>query len=132
MAGSRAWYVYTDDDDEDYAVELDEDTGTLPGLGFSPFTTATDIGLLPRGFTMRMVYAVQTSGAGAGFRYRKFPAGTESAALFSGTENTFTVNGLNYSVTRTKGESERRPTANNSGLIGASPTVGVSTQGNVQ
>lgn len=132
MAGSRAWYVYTDDDDEDYAVELDEDTGTLAGLAFVPFTTATDIGLLPKGFKMRRVYAVQTSGAGAGFRYRSFPAGTDSAPLYQGTQNTFTVNGLSYAVTRTKGESERRPTALNTGLTGASPTVGVSTNANIQ
>ncbi len=132
MAGSRAWFVYTNDDDEDFAVELDEDTGLLAGLAFAVFTTATDIGLLPQGFKMRRVYAVQTSGAGAGFRYRSFPAGTDSAPLYQGTQNTFTVNGLDYAVTRTKGESARRPTANPTGLVGASPTVGISGANNVQ
>ena len=132
MAGSRKWFIYTSDDDEDFAVELDEDTGSLPGLGFTPFVNASDVGTLPRGITMRQVNAVQTSGAGAGFRYRSFPAGTDEAPLFSGTQNTFTINGLAYSVTSTKGEKERRPTALNTGLIGNSPTVGTSTSGGVQ
>ena len=128
MAGSRRWYVYTDDDDNEWAVLLDEDTGNLQGLEFTPITTASDLDTLPRGLTMRKVNAVQTSGAGAGFRYRSFPAGTDTAPLYAGTLNVFTLNGLTYQVTSTKGEKARRPHGTNTGLVGASPTVGASTQ----
>lgn len=131
MAGSRAWYVYNDDDGEDWGVELDEDTGTLAGLAFTPYTGEPDLDQLPRGKFMRYINAVQTSGTGAGFRYRSFPCGTDTAPLYDGSETTFTINGLNYSVTSTRGEKTRTPTANNSGLQGPSPTVGLGDDGGV-
>lgn len=132
MAGSRSWFVYNDDDGENYAVELDEDTGTLAGLDFTPYTGAPTLDQLPRGTFMRYINAVQTSGTGAGFRYRSFPCGTDTSTLYDGTAATFTVNGLNYSVTSTRGERTRKPTAKNTGLQGASPTVGVGGAGGVQ
>jgi hypothetical protein len=132
MAGSRRWFVYNDDDGENYGVELDEDTGTLGGLDFTPYTGNPTLDQLPRGTFMRYINAVQTSGTGAGFRYRSFPCGTDTATLYDGTQATFTINGLNYSVTSTRGERSRKPTANNSGLQGASPTVGVGGAGGVQ
>lgn len=127
MAGSRAWFVYTDDDDTQSAVLLDEDTGSLAGLGFTPYDGTTPLDLLPKGFRMRYVNAVQTTGAGAGYRYRAVPCGTSESDIYSGTTPTFTLNGLTYSVTSTRGERSRKPTAINTGLIGASPTVGTST-----
>lgn len=127
MSGSRAWFVYTDDDETDSAVLLDEDTGGLAGLGFTPYNGTPPLDLLPKGFKMRYVNAVQTSGSGAGFRYRAFPCGSEDSTIYSGTTPTFTINGLSYSVTSTRGERSRKPTAINTGLIGASPTVGTST-----
>lgn len=132
MAGSRAWFVYTDDDDTQSAVLLDEDTGTLAGLGFTPYTGETPLDPLPKGFKMRYVNAVQTSGSGAGFRYRAFPCGTDESDIYNGTTPTFTLNGLTYATTSTRGERSRRPTATNTGLVGASPTVGTSTSGGVQ
>lgn len=132
MAGSRAWFIYNDDDGENFGVELDEDTGSLAGLDFTPYTGTPPLDQLPRGTFMRYINAVQTSGAGAGFRYRSFPCGTDTAPLYDGTQTTFTVNGLNYSVTSTRGEKSRKPTANNSGLQGDSPTVGTSTDGGVE
>lgn len=127
MAGSRKYFVYTDDDDTDSAVLLDEDTGNLEGLGFSPYTGEPVLDLLPKGFKMRYVNAVQTTGSGAGFRYRPFPCGTDDSDIYNGTTPTFTINGLTYSVTSTRGEKSRKPTAINTGLIGSSPTVGTST-----
>lgn len=132
MPGSRAWYVYTDDDDEQYGVELDEDTGSLVGLGFKAYTGAPALDQLPRGTFMRYINAVQTSGAGAGFRSRSFPCGTDKAPLFDGTRTTFTINGLNYAVSSTRGEKSRKPTASPTGLQGASATVGVSGTGGTQ
>lgn len=129
MAGSRSWFIYNDDDGEDYAVQLDEDTGSLEGLGFTPYTGTPPLDQIPKGFKMRYINAVQTSGTGAGFRYRPFPCGTDTAPLYDGEQATFTVNGLNYSVTSTRGERSRKPTAINSGLQGASPTVGLAGQG---
>lgn len=132
MAGSKKWFIYNDDDGENWGVELDEDTGSLVGLDFSPYTGSPSLDQLPRGKFMRYINAVQTSGSGAGFRYRSFPCGTDTAPLYDGTQTTFTVNGLNYAVTSTRGERTRQPTAQNTGLTGASPTVGVGGDGDVQ
>lgn len=126
MAGSRRWYVYVDDDGTDSAVMLDEDTGNLTGLGFAEYSGQPVLDLLPKGFKMRYVNAVQTSGTGSGFRYRSFPCGTDDAAIYSGDTATFTINGLTYAVTSTRGERSRKPTVLNTGLIGPSPTVGTS------
>lgn len=127
MAGSRKWYVYTDDEGTASAVMLDENTGSLAGLGFTSYAGTTSLDLLPQGFRMRYINAVQTSGAGSGFRYRSFPCGTDDSDLYSGDISTFTVNGLTYAVTSTRGERSRRPTALNTGLIGASFGVGESS-----
>lgn len=129
MAGSRRWYVYVDDDETESAVMLDEDTGTLAGLGFEVYTGQPVLDLLPKGFKMRYVNAVQTSGSGSGFRYRAFPCGRDDADIYSGDVTTFTHNGLTYAVTSTRGERSRKPTVVNTGLVGASPTVGTSTGG---
>lgn len=129
MAGSRAWFVYEDDDETQSAVQLDEDTGTLAGLGFQPYAGTPPLDPLPIGFKMRYVNAVQTTGNGAGFRYRSFPCGSADSAIYTGTTPTFTINGLTYAVTSTRGERARKPTAVNTGLTGASPTVGTSTGG---
>lgn len=127
MAGSLAWFVYTSDDDTEYAVLLDEDTGNFEETGFTPYTGETLLDLLPKGFRMRYVNAVQRTGAAAGFRSRQVACGTAEAGLFSGETSSFILNNLGYSVTSTRGERSRRPSASNSGLIGSSPTVGVST-----
>lgn len=132
MAGSRAWFIYNDDDGENWGVELDEDTGSLDELGFAPYTGTPPLDQLPRGTHMRYVNAVQTTGDGAGFRYRSFPCGTDTATVFDGTDTTFTINGLSYSVTSTRGERSRKPTATNTGLQGASSTVGEGGDGGVE
>jgi len=127
MAGSRRWFVYTDDDDQLNAVQLDEDLGNNEEFGFEPYTGEPVMDLLPKGFRMRYVNAVQTTGAGAGFRYRSFPCGQAESGVYSGETSTFQVNGLTYAVTSTRGEKGRKPVALNTGLIGSSPTVGTST-----
>lgn len=132
MAGSRAWFVYNDDDGEDWGVELDEDTGNLDEFGFTPYTGTPALDQLPRGTFMRYVNAVQTSGDGAGYRYRAFPCGVDTAPVFDGTETTFTVNGLTYAVTSTRGEKSRKPTATNTGLQGDSNVVGEGGDGGVE
>ena len=132
MAGSRAWFIYNDDDGEDWGVELDEDTGNLGAFGFTPYTGSPALDQLPRGTFMRYVNAVQTSGTGAGFRYRSFPCGTDTAPAFDGSTPTFTVSGLSFTVTSTRGEKSRKPTASNSGLQGASAVVGQGGQGGVE
>lgn len=132
MAGSRSWFVYISNDGESYGVELDEDTGTLEGLGFTEYIGEPPLVQLPRGTFMRYVNAVQTSGTGAGFRSRSFPCGADDAPLFDGSETTFAVNGLNYSVSSVRGEKSRKPTASSTGLQGASSTVGVGGSGGTQ
>jgi hypothetical protein len=127
MAGSLRWYIYRANDGTEYGVLLDEDTGNAPALGFDPVLTESNLDTLPKGFVMRYVNAVQVSGSAAGFRYRSFACGSDDADLFTGDVKTFTINGLDYEVTSTRGERSRRPRSTNSGLIGSSPTVGVST-----
>ena len=127
MAGSLRWYIYTADDDTEYGVLLDEDIGNAESFGFTSVSSDSVLDTLPKGFVMRYVNAVQTSGDGAGFRYRKFACGSDEAAIFSGEQKTFTINGLAYEVTSTRGEKSRRPRSTNSGLVGDSATVGVST-----
>jgi hypothetical protein len=127
MAGSRRTFVYVDGDENAYAVVLDEDVGNNQLFGFEPYTGTPVLDPPPQGFRMRYINAVQTTGAGAGFRYRKFACGSEESDLYSGDVSVFTVNGLTYSVTSTRGERSRRPTATNTGLVGSSPTVGTST-----
>lgn len=132
MAGSRAWFVYNDDDGENYAVNLDEDTGNLVALDFESYTGTPPLDPVPKGFKMRYVNAVQTTGDGAGYRYRSFPCGTDTAPVYDGSQATFTINGLSYSVTSTRGERARKPTAFNSGLQGASSIVGQGGAGGTQ
>ena len=37
MAGSLRWYIYEDDDDNQYAVLLDENVGSFAETGFQPY-----------------------------------------------------------------------------------------------
>ena len=127
MAGSRAWYIYTDDSDQEFAVELDENIGGKPDLGFVAYATGQDVELLPKGMKMRYVNTVQTSGGGAGFRGRPFPCGTKEAAAFTNKDATFLINALNYTVTSTRGERKRRAKAVATGLEGPGNEVGEST-----
>ena len=71
MAGSLRWYVYEDDDNNQYAVLLDENVGNFTETGFEPYEGEPSLDTLPQGFKMRYVNAVQRTGAGGGFRYRR-------------------------------------------------------------
>lgn len=125
MAGSRAWFVYVADDDTNYAVELDEDSGSINTAGFTPYTGEPALDLPPQGFKMRYVNAVQTTGDGAGFRSRRIYCGTSQADLYDGTSTTVEVNDLQYAVSSTRGERMRKPKALPTGLQGQSAIVGV-------
>lgn len=127
MAGSLKYFVYTDDDGNDYGVQLDEDTGSLAALGFTSYTGTPPLDKLPKGAKMRYVNTVQTTGVGAGFRYRPFPCGTSEATAFGGEATTFVRGGITYAVTSTVGERFRKPTAVNTGLVGNSNVVGGGT-----
>lgn len=116
MTGSRAWFNYEADNGITYAVELDEDTGTLSGLGFTRYSDSTPSTTLPQGWSMRYINAVKTSGDGAGFVSRRFPCGTTDAALYAGTSSTFTRGGDSFAVSSARGEDQRRPKALNTGL----------------
>ena len=128
MAGSLIEAVYTNDDEEQYAVKIDEDRARLVALGFSIYTGTPILDRPPQGFKMRYVNAVKTTGDGAGYERIAVPCGSsEQSSVYSGTATTFVLNGHTYAVTSTRGEKKRVPTAFNTGLQGASPTVGVGT-----
>lgn len=123
MAGSLAWYKYTDDRGQVWGVQMDEDKAGVEGAGFTPVLEADNLNTLPSGMEMRGVNAVRTSGAGAGFVSEFQPCATQAATLYAGTTKTFTRNSQNYSVSSTRGETRRVPKALNTGLVGKSPTV---------
>lgn len=124
MAGSRAWYNYTADNDTVYAVELDENTGSINTSGFTPYTGQVVSTTLPSGWKMRYVNAVVTNGEGAGFVSRRIPVGTRTAALYTGAQTTVTIGAQIYAVSSAIGEKQRRPKALPSGLKGLGDTVG--------
>ena len=124
MTGSLAWYKYVDDQDKVWGVQLDENLGSLVGGGFAPVAANDDLETMPRGMKMRGVNAVQTSGQGAGFVSRFWACGARTAAIYVGTTKTFTVNGLTYSTSSSRGETKRKPKSGNTGQTGASSTVG--------
>lgn len=124
MTGSLAWYKYTDDQDNVWGVLLDENLGSLSGAGFTPVGTTDNLETMPRGMKMRGVNAVQTSGAGAGYVSRFWACGTKTAAIYAGTTKTFTVNGLSYATSSSRGESKRTPKSVATGQTGPSSTVG--------
>lgn len=124
MTGSLAWYKYIDDQDKVWGVQLDENLGGLTGAGFTPVASGDDLETLPRGMKMRGVNAVQTSGAGAGYVSRFWACGSRTSQIYVGTTKTFTVNGLTYSTSSSRGESKRKPKAQNTGQTGPSSSVG--------
>lgn len=127
MAGSRAWFNYVSDNGITYAVELDEDTAAITGLGFTPYNDQAPSTTLPQGYKMRYINAAQVSGQGAGFVSRQIPVGIPTAPLFTGQVSSLSVNGISYAVSSSRGEKQRRPKQQNTGLIGNSSQVGGQT-----
>ena len=127
MAGSLAWYKYIDDQDKVWGVQLDENLGSLTGAGFTAVGATDDLETMPRGMKMRGVNAAQISGSGAGFVSRFWAWGSRSAGIYVGTTKTFTVNGLTYATSSSRGETKRKPKSLATGQTGSSSTVGGGT-----
>lgn len=123
MAGSLAWFKYTDDKGNVWGVQMDEDKAGVEGAGFTAVAATDNLNTMPRGMEMRGVNATRTTGAGAGFVNEFQPCATQTATLMTGEAKTFTRNGQTYSVSSTRGESRKIPKSLNTGLVGKSPTV---------
>lgn len=104
MSGSIKWQVYTDDTGEDYAVKLDESNGAA--LGFGDYT-GQNIGVLPRGFKMRGVNAINQEDG----RRRFFPVGTQDTQVYAVRGTVLTLDSVQWAVTSRRGEKAPIPFA---------------------
>lgn len=79
MAGSRKWMKYTSDAGVEYAVQVDESNSEAIGMGWLDYGDTDTTAVLPRGFVMRTITAVDSvSGA-----RRKIPVGNVGATAFA-------------------------------------------------
>lgn len=114
MSGSIKWMNYTADDGTLYAVRIDESNGEAGG--FLDYTGTADGGIIPRGFKMRYVNAVSSTGIA-----RKFYIGTADNALYV-SGGTITSGGVDFVVSSKRGESSVIPRAADSGQTDGDPT----------
>jgi hypothetical protein len=116
MAGSVKWVIYTTDQATKLAVKQDESNAVL--FGFDDYTSAdTGTQIMPRGFKMRKVNMKSANGDTT----RSVAAGKPTAALYSGADQTVTLNGIVYAVTSTTGERAARAYAPDTGLTDGTP-----------
>lgn len=106
MSGSRKWMLYTADNGERYAVNIDEGNGEA--LGFDDYTggVGESTQLLPRGFQMRYINARSASGI-----RRRFWVGTAEVAQYTGENPSVTIDTVTYNISSTRGEKRTTPVA---------------------
>jgi len=121
MAGSLRWYVYRDDDDNQFGVLLDETTASVTALGFTPVALNDELTQLPRGHKMRYVNCTKMSGNGAGFTQTSFPVGNINAQAWTVQNMVLTVGNEQYAKTSRRGEAVRLVISSNTGLTGTTP-----------
>lgn len=103
MAGSIKWFQYVDNDGVLHGVKLDKSNAGV--LGFVDPSATLDP--LPRGWKMRKVNCIATTGEGAGWYRRSFPCGRPDATAYT-TSATFIAAGITWQPVSTSGESKRR------------------------
>lgn len=118
MAGSRRWFMYTDDRDLGWAVELDESKYET-GLGFEAIDSeATAAGRIIRGnkpVSMRYLLASGVNGDGETVR-QKFYVGDNENTLWTGEASSIVYDGITYSITGVRGERQIRVPEFDTGL----------------
>jgi hypothetical protein len=118
---SRKWMIYTADDDTEYAVFISEAIGEV--LGFGDVDGATDLPQLPNRFSMRRIFAQDSSSKVK----QSFPVGTADQAIY-GDGGTVKVarkgkaDGLVLNVTGSRGESRTFVTGTDTGQTGGDAT----------
>lgn len=124
MAGSRRFFQYTSDSGITYAVEIDEENGELADLGFTAIATGGNGPLVQgrvlqassrRPLRMRYINCVAINADGDTVR-RQFWSGTNNNDLFRGNVLTFSLGGLTWSVTSTRGEERQSIPVTDTGL----------------
>ena len=100
--GEREVYVYTDDNDVDYQVQIDKTLGEIAGTGLVEATSADAQNFLPRRFKMRGVY---WEGTLNGSKKRKFIVCQSDGDLYKrNSSQTVTIDGVSGQTTGRKGE----------------------------
>lgn len=120
MAGSRKWFVYTTDTDQDYAIQLDEsNTEAVMGGADGDYTdTSTVIAAVPRNFTPRFVVYANADRTReikctvlTAARYALILEGSEAQTITDPIEGAGTL-----TLIRAKGEQVTFPFAGDTGL----------------
>lgn len=79
MAGSRKWMKYSTDEGSEFAVQVDESNSEAIGMGWLDYGDDDTVGVLPKGFIMRTITAMDpVSGA-----RRTIPVGNVGATAFA-------------------------------------------------
>lgn len=107
MSGSRRWFLYVADNDDEFAIELDESVGESADLGF----TGTAVGQTPiyatgrRPLRPRYINVFRT--ADDITIRRKFVVGTVDAFASIVADGTVTVDGALWQASSAKGEERK-------------------------
>lgn len=105
FSGSRAKFVYTADNGDQYVLTLDETLNVI-GSGLIPYDPVTNAAATspPKGFRPRVVFW-QATGAGFEGKRKALVAGVPAEDLYSpNTPQTFNVDGVAGITTGKKGE----------------------------
>jgi hypothetical protein len=112
MAGSLKWMVYTTDEGNPYAVQIDESNGEANG--FADYASGTALlETLPRGINMRYVNAISVTPDSPSSR--QFKVGSLLSDAWTAPSG-FIANGITYRVTSKRGEKKRIPFPQDTGL----------------
>lgn len=112
MAGSVKWFQYADGNGVLHAVKVDKSNASV--LGFAELSSPLIVPL-PRGYRMRKVNCIATTGEGKGWYRRSFACGTPTATAFT-SNAPFAINGITWQPVSTTGERQVRPSTLDTGL----------------
>lgn len=117
MAGSRKWFIYTDDAGVDYAINLDESNTEALNASENPYTSTGTKAALPRNIKPREIFYSNA----ARTRTIRCVALTQTiyAAAITGSVGTITdpIAGTGtLALSRANGERRRIPTPLDTGL----------------
>lgn len=79
------WYLYTNDDGDEFNAKISTQYGGFAGCDFSPYDITKPV--LPKGWKMRFVYFMDTATG----NIRRIPCGTKTADIWTGVTATITL-----------------------------------------
>lgn len=87
MAGRRQDFIYTADDGNKYAVNLDESNANNPALGFEKYTGTPKLNRQPTGLQLRKIVLKEIGGD----IRRNIPCGTTTCQAWTGVVQSITL-----------------------------------------